>query len=110
MFEAIRTQRARLQPTTTIVTSASGQVFREEKGGSLIPIDGKRGVIIEAAPDPILARVLPEGVYLGSQDAAANLEGMVAANITHVLNVATGIKPLYPDQVDQLMLIRRICS
>eukprot|EP01102_Stenamoeba_stenopodia_P002096 TRINITY_DN11857_c0_g1_i1.p1 TRINITY_DN11857_c0_g1~~TRINITY_DN11857_c0_g1_i1.p1 ORF type:complete len:194 (+),score=39.36 TRINITY_DN11857_c0_g1_i1:159-740(+) len=97
MLSAIQAQQKKLQPTTTIVTTASGQVFREEKDGALVSIEGKRAVLIEAAPDPVLARVL-DRVYLGSQDAAANLEGMLAANITHVLNVATGIKPLFEDK------------
>ena len=36
-------------------------------------------------------------LFVGSEDAARNLEGLQAAKITHILNVATAVPNRYPD-------------
>jgi len=41
-----------------------------------------------------------EKLYLGSQDAATNLEALEKSGITHILNVATGIENAYPEVIN----------
>lgn len=43
-----------------------------------------------------MCRVM-EGLFIGSQDAAHNLEGLKKAGVTHILNVATGIGNAFPE-------------
>ena len=52
-------------------------------------------VPIEAAHDPKVCQIT-DFLFLGSQDAAANLDGLKANNIRNILNVATGITNAYP--------------
>jgi atypical dual specificity phosphatase len=45
-----------------------------------------------------------DGVYIGSQDSAVNLPALNECKITHILNVATGIKNAFPEQYKYLSI------
>jgi hypothetical protein len=57
-------------------------------------------VPIEGAIDPHVC-LITDFLFLGSQDAAANLDELHAKNVTHILNVATGIPNAYPGVSEQ---------
>jgi atypical dual specificity phosphatase len=57
-----------------------------------------RGDVIEASIQPKLFDIIPGyNLYLGSQDAAVNVDGLNEKGVKHILNVATGITNKYPD-------------
>lgn len=97
-------QNSKLRPTTTRVTNALGQTYHESKNqdGSfeiecrLVNSNGLF-MVIDVSPDEKLHHVL-DGVYIGSQDAAHNLSGLQECQITHVLNVASGVRNVFPEQ------------
>lgn len=100
--------KSKLRPTTTRVTNSLGQTHHESKSedGSFQTHDqltNSNGLfmIIDNSPDEKLHYVI-DGVYIGSQDAAINLAALNEYKITHILNVATGIKNAYPDQYNYL--------
>jgi len=54
--------------------------------------------VIEASIQPQLFDIIPGyKLYLGSQDAAVNVEGLNEKGVKHILNVATGITNKYPE-------------
>lgn len=57
--------------------------------------------MIEGAHQPKLYKILP-WLYLGSQDAAVNEEGLQLACVTQILNVATGIENRWPERFEYL--------
>ena len=99
----------KLRPTTTRVTNSLGQTYHESKteDGTFQTCDkstnSSRGtfMIIDNSPDEKLHHVI-DGVYIGSQNAAFNHEGLNECKITHILNVATGIKNAFPEQYNYL--------
>eukprot|EP01100_Stratorugosa_tubuloviscum_P015620 TRINITY_DN90_c0_g1_i4.p1 TRINITY_DN90_c0_g1~~TRINITY_DN90_c0_g1_i4.p1 ORF type:complete len:203 (-),score=106.96 TRINITY_DN90_c0_g1_i4:35-643(-) len=98
--ELLEAKRANLNSVETIITSKNGEKFRLSKEtGELIKLNEQQsfGFVIDTKPDPIPAQVRPF-LFIGSQDAAASLEHLTAAKITHILNVATGIEPIFPHQ------------
>eukprot|EP01130_Rhizamoeba_saxonica_P015064 TRINITY_DN6689_c0_g1_i1.p1 TRINITY_DN6689_c0_g1~~TRINITY_DN6689_c0_g1_i1.p1 ORF type:complete len:291 (+),score=69.35 TRINITY_DN6689_c0_g1_i1:60-932(+) len=59
--------------------------------------------IVEAAFSPTIYDIIPDyNLYLGSQDAAANFDGLKEKSITHILNVATGIPNKFPHEFQYL--------
>lgn len=54
----------------------------------------------DTAPDLQLAEVLPNFLFLGSQDVAHRADLLQGGCITHVLNVGSGIENLYPEDFD----------
>ncbi|UJR11780.1 hypothetical protein I4U23_015960 [Adineta vaga] len=100
--------RSKLRPTTTRVTNSSGQTHYESKSE-----DGKFEIfdrsinsngtfmVIDTSPDEKLHHVI-DGVYIGSQDSACNIAGIDECKITHILNVATGIRNVFPEQYTYL--------
>ena len=104
MDELQECRRSKLRPTTTRVTNALGQTHHESKQedgtfriqSPAINADGLF-MVIDTSPDEKLHQVV-DGVYIGSQDAAHNLSGLQECQITHVLNVATGIRNVFLDQ------------
>lgn len=96
--------QAKLRPTATRVTNSLGQISYESKADdgsfkvSHTPTDASSDgifMIVNNSPDQAVHYVI-DGVYIGSQDAAVNLSGLTACQITHVLNVATGIRNAFP--------------
>ncbi|KAF7638010.1 hypothetical protein Mgra_00002463, partial [Meloidogyne graminicola] len=61
------------------------------------------GIIIDLKPDLQLANIT-ENVYLSSQDVAQDLELLKLNGITHIINVATGVKCLFPKNIIYLSL------
>ncbi|KAL7074810.1 hypothetical protein ACQ4LE_005604 [Meloidogyne hapla] len=61
------------------------------------------GIIIDFKPDLQLACV-SENVYLSSQDVAQDLELLLTNKITHIINVATGVQCLFPENINYLAL------
>jgi len=102
--------RSNLKSTATRVTSIAGKTTIECKNadGSFAvlanPNEGSRAVdngaffVVDTKPDQQLHLVM-KGLYIGSQDAAANKNGLKAAGITTVLNCATGIQNSYPEEL-----------
>ncbi len=100
--------QSKLQRTTTRVTNSLGQTHRESKSqdGTFQICDRSTDsngpfMIIDNSPDEKLHHVI-DGVYIGSQDAAFNLPGLNECKITHILNVATGIRNAFPEQYKYL--------
>ena len=62
--------------------------------------------MVDTEPDLQVAEIISPGekgaggggLYLGSQDAAADLDLLKSHEITHVLNVASGVDNFFPDQ------------
>lgn len=66
--------RASLRKTTTIVTDASGR-RKNESTGAVIKDQSSQGFVVDTKPDPGLYECIPN-LFIGSEDAAMNLEGM----------------------------------
>ena len=82
--------------------------FIEHKNddGSLLAVDtGERclGFCEDVDPDDKVYKV-QENLFISSQDGAQNMEELRRNNITHILNVGTGIKSAFPE------VILKICS
>ena len=102
LFSQLRNfKKDELVTVPTIVTSASGKKEKVVNGvvvddPTLNTGDQKR-FIIDAAPDEGLHEVT-KGLFIGSQDAAANHDGLKAHGVTHILNVACYVKNFFPDE------------
>lgn len=102
--------QASLERRETILTDKHGHKFVErlnEATGQveLVPMEDKAGkpigveadFFIEGSIDERLYKI-QDGLFIGSQDAARNLEGLRLNSITHILNVATGIANAYEEE------------
>ncbi|XP_066019269.1 dual specificity protein phosphatase 19-like isoform X2 [Pocillopora verrucosa] len=90
----------KLKSVNTTVTTAEGRKFLELKGGDggIITVDtGEHslGFCEDLSPDDKLYKVL-DNLFLSSQDGARNLEELHQNNISHILNVGTGIENAFP--------------
>ena len=72
--------RGRLRPTATTVTSVTGTRRTTTDDGVTTIDDGAAaaGFVVDTDPDPGLYECIP-GLYIGSQDAAGNYNGVTAA-------------------------------
>ncbi|PAV68380.1 hypothetical protein WR25_09739 isoform D [Diploscapter pachys] len=61
----------------------------------------RMGFVVDLKPDMQLAQLYP-GVFLGSQDVAAELNLLKANKITHIVNCATGIQDHFPTHFQYL--------
>ncbi|PAV64510.1 hypothetical protein WR25_27228 isoform B [Diploscapter pachys] len=61
----------------------------------------RMGFVVDLKPDMQLAQLYP-GVFLGSQDVAAELNLLKANKITHIVNCATGIQDQFPTHFQYL--------
>lgn len=61
------------------------------------------GFVGDLKPDLQICEVSP-GIFVSSQDVAADKELMKSQNITHVLNVATGVPNFFPDDFQYLKI------
>ena len=76
-------------------------IEHKNEDGSLLTVDtGERclGFCEDADPDDKVYKV-QENLFISSQDGAHNLEELRRNNITHILNVGTGIKNAFPEVV-----------
>lgn len=109
LADQIAQSKKGLKKTETVVRTKEGRVYKErlDDNGNVVKdeLESKVDFIpIEAAPDPDVCGpltsqsvpVLPF-LFLGSQDAAVNIEGLKAKGVTHILNVATGISNAFPE-------------
>ncbi len=91
----------------TLVRTKDGQIYRERinQDGNVVRMamkdsDEKYPQVfepIEAAPDPEVSEVIAGFLYLGSQDAAVNVDELQRKNVKKILNVATGIENHYKE-------------
>jgi len=99
--------KSKLTKTKTQVRTQTGAVLSEERqddGTFVCKLETKAQngfMVIDTAPDEHLHRVA-EGLYLGSQDAAANLEELRRLHVSHIINCASGIANLYPKEFTYL--------
>eukprot|EP00567_Pseudictyota_dubia_P007290 CAMPEP_0197436110 /NCGR_PEP_ID=MMETSP1175-20131217/3590_1 /TAXON_ID=1003142 /ORGANISM="Triceratium dubium, Strain CCMP147" /LENGTH=206 /DNA_ID=CAMNT_0042965317 /DNA_START=14 /DNA_END=634 /DNA_ORIENTATION=+ len=86
----------------TRVSRADGCVYLEDSHdgtGIARRVEGQQAPLIEAAPDPLLACIIPGRLFLGSQDAMFNEGGVKDAGIVLVIHLAYCYRPenLPPD-------------
>ncbi|RMX51358.1 hypothetical protein pdam_00011383 [Pocillopora damicornis] len=94
----------KLKSVNTTVTTAEGRKFLELKSGDggIVTVDtGEHslGFCEDLSPDDKLYKVL-DNLFISSQDGARNLEELQQNNITHILNVGTGIENAFPKEFD----------
>ena len=87
-----------LRNSSTKVTRVDGRSFIETKSEKqqlfcdpLCP-----GFVVDTKPDLRISQILSY-LYLGSQDVAHDLELLKSNNITHILNVSTGVLNLFEE-------------
>ncbi|CAN7996434.1 unnamed protein product [Ixodes hexagonus] len=89
-----------LKPVKTCVKTADGRSFVESKDGTgrlLVeacssPHERSLGFVPDLTPDLQMGEVLP-GLFVGSQDAAADLPLLQSRGVTHVVNAAGSSVP-----------------
>jgi len=77
-------------------------IEHKNEDGSLLAVDtGERclGFCEDVDPDDKVYKV-QENLFISSQDGAQNMEELRRNNITHILNVGTGIKNAFPEEFD----------
>ncbi|PFX28841.1 dual specificity protein phosphatase 19-like [Stylophora pistillata] len=94
----------KLKSVNTTVTTAEGRKFLERKSGngSIITVDtGEHGLGFckDLSPDDKVYNVL-DNLFISSQEGARNLEELKQNNITHILNVGTGIENAFPKEFE----------
>lgn len=76
-------------------------IEHKSEDGSLLAVDtGERclGFCEDVDPDDKVYKV-QENLFISSQDGAQNMEELRRNNITHILNVGTGIKNAFPEVI-----------
>ncbi|BFZ01448.1 hypothetical protein BsWGS_04487 [Bradybaena similaris] len=91
-----------LRKTETTVTNPDGSRIIEGKDEEGNPYrrpseSSCHGFVLDLAEDLQVAEVKP-GVIMGSQDVAHDFDLLKQHGVTHILNVATGVENLFPDQ------------
>ncbi|XP_068677151.1 dual specificity protein phosphatase 19-like [Montipora foliosa] len=100
--EVERFSPGRLKSVKTTVTTAEGKRFveRKDNDGSVVVEDtGERclGFCEDYKPDEKVYKV-QENLYISSQGGAKNLDELKKHNVTHILNVGSGIENAYPQE------------
>ncbi len=89
--EELATRARSLRPVRVAVRRADGSCVVEDRSGSVLAQEGRREVLIPAAPDALLCAVGTDGLlFVGSEDAANNVVGLESAGVGAILNVAFG--------------------
>lgn len=89
MEEALAQRIHSLKSVPVRVRHADGTCVVESREGALVEQAGRHDVLIEAAKDPAVCRVEPGGLlFIGSQDAAENEQGLRESGIVAILNVS----------------------
>ncbi|CAL1531731.1 unnamed protein product [Lymnaea stagnalis] len=91
-----------LRKTETIVTNPDGTRVVEGKDAQGIPYrrpsdSSLHGFVVDTDEDLQVAEVRP-GLIMGSQDVAHDLDTLKQYGVTHILNVASGVENMFPDQ------------
>ncbi|CAH1788616.1 unnamed protein product [Owenia fusiformis] len=97
-----------LKSTVTTVTTVDGRTLEEsrDKYGRIkseMVSQGAQGFVGDTKLDLQIAEVLP-GLYLSSQDVAADVDILEQHDITHILNVASMIENWFPDDFKYLKI------
>ena len=90
----IKARNISLKPVQTRITHPDGRVFLETLGGTtedLVNAHSGEFFVIDTKPDDDLHEVIP-GLFIGSQDAASNLNALAEHKITHILNAGGAIR------------------
>ncbi|KAL9974350.1 hypothetical protein ACROYT_G011374 [Oculina patagonica] len=94
----------KLKSVRTQVTTAGGRKFIEHKSddGNLLAVDtGERclGFCEDTDPDDKVYKV-QEKLFISSQDGAQNMQELRTNNVTHILNVGSGIENAFPEKFE----------
>ncbi|KAH9520257.1 dual specificity phosphatase 19 [Bulinus truncatus] len=97
-----------LRKTETLITNTDGSRVIEGKDeqGNLYrrpSSSSQHGFVVDWSEDLQVAEVR-EGLLMGSQDVAHDLDTLRLHGVTHILNVASGIENLFPDLFTYLSL------
>ncbi len=100
-----------LRPTKTRVTNSLGQTHVERKNAAgefetLKVLKQKTAgpfMVIDNSPDSGLHSPI-SNIFISSQDGAANLAELRSNSISHILNVATGIRCHFRDEFTYLKI------
>ncbi|OQR74070.1 dual specificity protein phosphatase 19-like [Tropilaelaps mercedesae] len=113
LFNDIRNKLPKLRKVETRVQTAGGELFverRDEEGGfsglsNPTPRGPQRcaGFVYDFKPDLQMALVAP-GLYVGSQDVAAEKEILKSKNVLHIVNAASGIGNHFPEDFRYMKL------
>ncbi|XP_014770907.1 dual specificity protein phosphatase 19 [Octopus bimaculoides] len=95
-------QKDELKKTETRITTPGGQIYTENKDAAgrlttTLTNRGRLGFVGDLRADLQVGEIR-KGLVLGSQDVAQSLETLNKHNVTHILNVATGVENLYPEK------------
>lgn len=96
---AKKAEKGNLKPTQMKIRTKEGEIFIEQlmDGKPVRLRESKEHFIpIESAPDPEVCQI-EAFLFLGSQDASVNKKELEAKQVKHILNVATGIQPAFPE-------------
>eukprot|EP00095_Tigriopus_kingsejongensis_P003749 maker-scaffold911_size81771-snap-gene-0.20 protein:Tk03749 transcript:maker-scaffold911_size81771-snap-gene-0.20-mRNA-1 annotation:"dual specificity protein phosphatase 19" len=102
LLKGLQTRKKTLKHAKTRVRTMDGKLVEEEfqstTGNTLtrtLSDESEVPFIVDLKPDLQVAQVTPF-LYLGSQDAAGDLQVLHDSNITHILNVGFGIENRFP--------------
>ncbi|KAM3722516.1 Dual specificity protein phosphatase [Dirofilaria immitis] len=97
--------------TFTKKSNLNGSQKECSEAGSNISLSNKQlkkrsyrqnlGYVLDLKPDLQMANVA-KGIYLGSQDVAHDYDILMAHNITHIINCATGVKNIFLGSIKYL--------
>lgn len=92
-----------LRKVQTSVRTTDGRRYTETRDDTGEPratspprSDGQPGYVVDLQPDLQIGQVLP-GLYIGSQDAAADSRLLQARGVTHVVNAAAATVPNFQE-------------
>ncbi|KNC49011.1 dual specificity protein phosphatase 19 [Thecamonas trahens ATCC 50062] len=102
---ALASRKSQLSQVETRVRRADGRVQVERvavdggaaaeqlvcDAGETIPGSGGAFMVVDTSPDEDLCPVLAGELFLGSQDAACNVDGIAAAGVAVIVNLAVGV-------------------
>lgn len=96
-LQELQKKRNNLKTTVTVVTTAGGSVFLEQKNDkgvvSVEKVGISEGFVVDLKPDLQVASVLP-GLFMGSQDVTQSEFLLQKHGITHVLSIGVKVSQL----------------
>lgn len=100
-LEQLKLKRSQLKGCKTVITTASGEQFVENVAThevQKINSAPTNGFVVDTKPDLIPAEILPNFLYLGSQD-AVSMENILKYKFSHILSIGIdcGLKDYPPD-------------
>lgn len=101
-LEELKLKRKQLKCCDTIITTATGERFREQSSSNVIEklnTTAKYGFVVDTKPDLKPACILDNFLYLGSQD-AVTMETINQLHLTHILSI--GIECPLPELTENL--------